>query len=429
MTHSVPKNPLKHLRASDLIGIAKLATDATHHATFIAEGVHQSVRGTLGLSSGKTRTETGGLTGLIYQSIRGVGKLVGKSVDSALAALQPLFMSIEQDAPNSPQREAVLAALNGVMGDYLAESNNSLATSMTIRYQGKDITPEMLPLPADREHGREDQQKILLMIHGLCMNDLQWQTMQNGQSFNHGEVVSKALDDLPIYLRYNTGKHISQNGRELAAKLEHWVTSQPHSIAELTVIAHSMGGLLIRSAVAYATVEKMRWPARLKSIVFLGTPHHGAPLERAGHWLDNILGSNTYSAPFARLAQLRSAGITDLRLGDVLDEHWQNDRHPEGKAEGKGKGKRTGPRQSVPLPTGVACFTIAATSAANRHMLADHLIGDGLVPLRSALGEHTDPQYRLMFAETSQWIAYETNHLALLSSPDVARQMINWLEK
>ncbi len=431
MTNRVPKNPLKHLRASDLRAIAKMATDATHNATAIAEGVHQSVRGTLGMSSGKTQLETGGLTGLIYQSIRGVSKLVGRGVDSALAALQPLLMSIEQDAPNSPQREAVLAAVNGVMGDYLAESNNPLATSMVFRYQGRDITPETMPQAADEQGklGQKGKQKILLLIHGLCMNDIQWQTSHEGQSFNLGEVVSTALDALPVYLRYNTGKHISQNGRELAVKLEQWLTSQPQSIAELTVIAHSMGGLLIRSAVVYANIEKMRWPTRLKSIVFLSTPHHGAPLEQAGHWLDQILGSTTYSAPFAKLAQLRSAGITDLRVGDILDEHWQNDRHPEGKGRGDEKVKRAGPRQPVPLPSGVACFTVAATTAAKRHVLADRLVGDGLVPLRSALGEHAEMQYSLMFAETAKWIAYETNHLALLSSPDVARQMISWLKK
>ncbi len=426
MTNQVSKNPLKHLRTSDMIGIAKLATDATHNATLIAESVHQSVRGTLGLSSGKTATQAGGLAGLIYQSIRDVGKFVGKGVDSALSALQPLFMSIEHEAANSPQREAVLAALNGVIGDYLAESNNPLGTAMVLRFQGRDITPETMPLPTLTGQGQTERparQKILLMIHGLCMNDLQWQTSHDGQPFNLGEVAATALDAAPVYLRYNTGKHISHNGRELAAKLEQWVTSRSQSTAELSVVAHSMGGLLIRSAVAHAAAAKMFWPARLKNIIFLGTPHHGAPLEQAGNWLDQILGSTVYSAPFAKLAQLRSAGITDLRLGDILDEHWQNDGDVDGQTHTQQ------PRQPVPLPPAVACFTIAATIADKRHVLADHLIGDGLVPLHSALGEHAEPRYRLLFAKTNQWIAYETNHLALLGSPKVARKIVDWLKK
>jgi hypothetical protein len=57
--------------------------------------------------------------------------------------------------------------------------------------------------------------------------------------------------------------------------------------------------------------------------VFLDTPHHGALLERGGNWVNLCLGLSPYTAPFARLCKLRSAGITDLRYGNVLDEDWQ----------------------------------------------------------------------------------------------------------
>jgi hypothetical protein len=156
----------------------------------------------------------------------------------------------------------------------------------------------------------------------------------------------------------------------------------------------------------------------LKNIIFLGTPHHGAPLERAGNWVDVLLGSTPYSKPFAKLAQLRSCGITDLRYGHVADEDWQgHDRFR----------KQADSRQSLPLPENVACFTIAATTAAQRSLLAERLIGDGLVPLPSALGQHADAKHRLKFAKNSQWTAYKTNHMQLLSSPQVTRQMVAWL--
>ena len=413
MVKPASKNPLiKHLRASDLRGVAQLVTQATSGVARIAEGVHQSVWRSVGAPGGKAAGQTRGITGLVYQSVQSVTQLVGKGLDAALVKLQPLLQAADEAAPETRQREAVVAALSGVLGDRLAAGNNPLATRMTLRYQGQALDWRALP-PELSASG-----KVLLLIHGLCMNDLQWQTQDQGQALDHGAALASKLGYTPVYLRYNSGLHTSQNGHQLSTQLEllrrHW----PTPIEDLTVLAHSMGGLLIRSAFHYARQDALRWPDQLKNIVFLGTPHHGAPLERAGHWIDVILGSTPYSAPFARLGQLRSAGITDLRYGHVLDLDWQDhDRFSQ----------QPDTRQHVPLPEGVACFTVAATTAAQRSVVADRLLGDGLVPLRSALGQHDDPRRTLVFAKTSQLIAYRTNHLALLSSPAVARQLLHWL--
>ena len=171
-------------------------------------------------------------------------------------------------------------------------------------------------------------------------------------------------------------------------------------------------------ACQHAAQTKQRWFARLKHIVFLGTPHHGAPLERAGNWVDILLGSTPYSAPFAKLGQLRSAGITDLRFGFVQPSDWEN----------KDRFRRTPDRRKpLPLPQGVTCFTVAATLAGQRGALADRLVGDGLVPLRSALGEHDDAVRSLAFGKNKRLIAYRTNHIALLRSAEVGRRMVQWL--
>ena len=132
-------------------------------------------------------------------------------------------------------------------------------------------------------------------------------------------------------------------------------------------------------------------------MVFLGTPHHGAPLERAGHWVDVLLGSNAYSRPFARLAQLRSAGITDLRYGHVLESDWLGrDRF------------RKSPDQRTPV--------------------GERLVGDGLVPLHSALGIHDDPARTLRFANARQAVFYRLGHLDLLADAGVARQLQDWMQ-
>ena len=403
---------MKHLRSTDLRAIAQLATQATAGVARIAEGVHQSVWSSMGVPGGKAQGSTRGLTGLIYQSVQGVTHWVGKGIDAALVRLQPLLESVEGELPETPEREAVLAALNGVMGDRLAQSHNPLATPMSMRYQGQAIDTGK-SLTSSQATG-----KVLLLIHGLCMNDLQWRCGPQEQVVDHGEALASALGYTPVYLRYNSGLHVSHNGQELSLKLEQLLDRWPQPLQELTVVAHSMGGLLTRSAFHHARLVGLRWPDHLNNIVFLGTPHHGAPLERAGNWVDVLLGSTPYSRPFARLAQLRSAGITDLRYGLLLDADWQ----------GRGRFQRHPDRRlPVPLPEGVACYAVGATLAAKRSLLADRLTGDGLVPLRSALGQHDDPSRSLVFAADRQSILYRTNHMDLLSSPAVTRQLLQWL--
>jgi len=407
MSKLPPEKTSRHLRKSDIRGIAQLATQATTGVTRIVEGVHHSVLNTKGIPGGKVIHS---ISGVVYKSVHAATFAVGKGVDVVLSKLQPLLESAEDAEPGTPRREAVLAALNGAMGDRLLATNNPFATQMSLRYLGHPLNRDN-PMPAATG-------KVLLLIHGLCRNDLQWRTQQEDAVHDHGEALATALGYTPVYLRYNSGLHTSINGRELSAQLEQLVEYWPVEIEELTIVAHSMGGLLTRSAAHYAVQDDLQWPDHLKNIVFLGTPHHGAPLEQAGNWLDVIIGSTPYSAPFTRLVQLRSAGITDLRHGHVLDEDWQDQDRFKRKPDS---------REAVPLPADVACYTVAATTAARRGLLADRLIGDGLVPLRSALGQHDNAQQYLAFEKDSQWIIYHTNHIELLSSQAVSRQMIGWL--
>lgn len=397
---------LRQLRVTDLRGVARLATQATTGVTHITEGVHQSVLGTMGLPGGKEVGRTRGLTGLVYQGIRGVTRLVDVSLQAALLRLEP-FLERGANAAPPPEREAVLSALNGVMGDRLAEDGNPLALGMELRQQGQAIDLATL-----RASGQATG-KVLLLVHGLCMNDLQW--LRAGH--DHGAYLAQALDCTPVYVRYNTGLHTSINGGELAGRVEALLADWPVPVQELNVLVHSMGGLVVRSAVQQAVQAGLQWPGRLRKLVFLGTPHHGAPLERAGNWVDVILGSTPWSRPFARLGHLRSAGITDLRYGYVQEADWQgHDRFRE----------RPDARRHLPLPPGVDCYTVAATLARQRSPLAERLVGDGLVPLRSALGQHEQAERTLEFPKSHQYVAYGLGHMALLEDAQVAQQLVRW---
>lgn len=408
---SSPRPTHRHLRRSDLRATAQLLTEATRQVTQVVEGMHRSVLDRIGLPGAATSGRTRGITGLVYQSIDRVTALVGQGADAALAQADR-WLPAEPDTPDSAQRLAARALLNGVMGDRLAAQGNPLALPMSLVHAGQvlDLSgPLVLP---------QAQPRLLVLLHGLCMNDLQWTVTHGTETLNHGDTLAPAMGATPLFLRYNTGRHIADNGRELAAQLEALLRAWPVPVAQITLMGHSMGGLVARSAVLAAQQAGLAWPSQLRHLVTLGTPHHGAPLERAGQWVHTVLGALPHTAPLATLARLRSAGITDLRHGQVRgDEIPSNDRfaHTEDR------------RLPLPLPEGVACYAVAATLASRRSRVAERLLGDGLVPLRSALGQHDNPAHQLAFAPDHQCVLDRTGHLELLASPVVASQLKRWL--
>jgi pimeloyl-ACP methyl ester carboxylesterase len=393
--------------AADLRGLNRLTIDGIAGIVDLVEAMHYNIASVPGILAKPKQGRTTGITGLVYRGIRGVIGLVGHGLDKLLARLEPLL----GERSTWPGREALLAALNGVLGDYLAASNNPLAITMALRRGGIALPGERAPLAAAIPQAGG---KLVVLLHGLCMNDLQWMRKRH----DHGAALARDLAYTPVYLHYNSGLHISTNGRAFAELLETLVQCRPVPLTELVLIGHSMGGLVARSACHYGARARHEWLRRVDKLVFLGTPHHGAPLERGGNWVDMLLGSSAYSAPLARLGKIRSAGITDLRFGNLLDEDWNK----------RDRFERSGdPRAAVPLPEGVACYAIAATTGKTAGDLTDKLIGDGIVPLASALGRHTNPRLALNFDESRQWVARGINHLDLLSRPEVYAQIKQWL--
>lgn len=400
---------VKKLRvhAADLRGVNRLTIDGIVGVVDLVEAMHRNIASVPGILAKPSEGRTTGITRLVYWSIRRVISLVGHGLDRLLARLEPLL----NERSAWPGREAMLAALNGVLGDYLAASNNSLAITMRLRRGGIALPGERQPLAAAIPQAGG---KLLVLLHGLCMNDLQWRR----KGHDHGAALARDLGYTAVYLHYNSGLHISTNGRAFAEFLETLVHRWPVPLTELVLIGHSMGGLVARSACHYGALAQHEWVRRLDKLVFVGTPHNGAPLERGGNWVDMLLSSSAYSAPLARLGKIRSAGITDLRFGNLVDEDWKKlDRFERSRDL----------RLAVPLPEGVACYAIAATTGKTAGDLSDRLIGDGIVPLASALGRHANPRLALTFDESRQWVAYGINHLDLLSRPEVYAQIKRWL--
>lgn len=409
--------PLAGIKGSgtDLRGATQLTIAAVEGVVELVETLHGTIATLSPIVGAPRRSRTNGITGLVYRSIRGVTKLTGATLDLALAQLTPL-LNTHASTPLVP-REATLAAVNGVFGDFLAKSNNPLAITMQLRQNGLAVNLNRADLAKSTPAVKN---KLLVIIHGLCMNDLQWQ--QEGH--DHGRELASRFGYTPLYVHYNSGLHISSNGQALSELLERLLEQSPAAIDEMAILAHSMGGLVARSAVHYADRDKRSWHKRLNKIIFLGTPHQGAPLERAGSWLDFLLGISPYSAPFARLGMARSDGIRDLRHGMLLEEDWQ----------AHASSTRADVRSPLPLPKGVDCYTIAATRqhAASSPQTSNPLTrlpvrSDGLVPVSSALGHHQKLSKALGFSETKQKIFFDMNHFDLLNRPEVFQQLCDWL--
>ncbi|HEX8955080.1 MAG TPA: alpha/beta hydrolase [Burkholderiaceae bacterium] len=384
----------RHFHIADLHGVGRLAIKAAESIADLAETIQGGVGGKA--FPGADTLDT------FRKNARQLSAWLDRRFDTALAH--------HRHAAFSPEREAVLSALNGVIGDYLAESAHPWAIAMHLRSQGKAVRIERRALA---QRFPDAQRKILVMVHGLCRNDLQWRR----RGHDHGLALARELGYTPLYLHYNSGRHVSHNGRELAMLLELLVEQWPVEIRQLDLLCHSMGGLVARSACHYAGEYGHSWPRRLRKMVFLGTPHHGSPIERGGNWLVAVLDRNMLTLPLARFGRVRSAGITDLRYGNLLDEDWQ----------GRDLEHKDDCRRPVPLPAGVKCYAVAGAAGRRESDLRSRLLGDGLMMPESALGRHGDRLRDLAFPPARQWIAYGVNHLELLDSRDVYRKLLEWM--
>ncbi|MCD6681174.1 MAG: GPI inositol-deacylase [Burkholderiaceae bacterium] len=387
----------RRLQPGDLRGVARLGVGAVGKITELVEALHAAIARVPGTAAASPAGRTRGITGLAYAGVRSATRLTGLGLDAALRLQAPRRIG---QLPSSESRCAAIAALNGVLGDHLAASHNPLAIRMRLRREGRSLA---LRRDSLIEAFPDASGHVVVMAHGLCMSDRQW--LRDGH--DHGAALAHDLGCSVLYLHYNSGLPIAVNGRGFARLLESLTKAWPVPIERLSIVGHSMGGLVARSACLHAARNGHEWPCLLDTIVFLGTPHLGAPLERGGHWLEQLLQASAYSAPFARLGAIRSAGITDLRQGRIDDRPTSD---PDEEA-------RSAPPRSL---------AIAATLGRRDGDLKDRLLGDGLVPLASALGTDARTE-RALSPRTERSVQYETSHLALLDRAEVYRLIRNWL--
>ncbi|MEH6608016.1 MAG: hypothetical protein V7696_01510 [Halioglobus sp.] len=387
-------------------GAARLIFDTVRGVTNIVEQTQESIVGKVvpGESSHSVGAMASGIFAApIYTAIRGISDALGVAVDESLG-LWP------SEAVGSNRQVKAVAGLNGAFGDHLETSSNPLATQMGFMHNAVPVEVKAELLARMLPQASSD---LVVMVHGLCMSEHCWQ--QDGAGL--GDSLDRELGLTPLYLRYNSGRHISTNGQELSLLLEHLCEAWPVAVNSITLIGHSMGGLVIRSACHYAQQDEHCWLSRLQRVVCLGTPHHGSPLEKAGYGLDVVLQNLPFAENLA-LTTRRSAGIKDLRHGNLLDEDWHGV-DPDRQSVDR--------RIPVPLVPGVEYYFAAATVGPHQRNIKSLLLGDLLVRLDSAVGEHPDDARCIDIAPENCRIFYRKHHIDLLGDQAVQTQIINWL--
>ena len=409
-----------------LRGTTRLAFDVVENVTDIVEGMYRNIAAAPLPFGEEPQGSARGIAGFVHEAIRTIN---GGFRDATDLALRPFSDSLDRVYPPGPQREAAIAALNGVCGDHLERSGNPLAIPLELRafppsIDGSDpadsTTHPMTLYPRSKPLGTvpagfEPTGRILVLAHGLCMNDRHW----SWQGHNHGQVLAEAFDYTPVYLRFNSGRHISTNGRELAAGVQQLVSDWPVHVESITLVGFSMGGLVTRSAMHVAAQREMDWLGKVDRAVYICTPHHGAALERGGFLLQKSITFSPYTRPLAALGRIRSDGITDLRHGNILDEDWQgHDAHADNGDH----------RRLAPLAAGIEHYAIAATLSQQQGETIGQLVGDGLVHPKSATGRHADPDLDLAFENSRVRTLYGQSHLGMLGDPRVSACLRGWLE-
>jgi pimeloyl-ACP methyl ester carboxylesterase len=292
---------------------------------------------------------------------------------------------------------------------------------MTLRHEGAVVPLDASALAAAYPHASG---QLVLFLHGLTETEGAWcykSEQHHGRPrTSYGTLLEHDLGSTALLLRYNTGLHISDNGRRLADLLDRLVAAWPVPVQDLVLVGHSMGGLVARSALHQAgggTDSARPWTRLVRDTITLGTPHLGAPLERRTHALAHTLARLPETRPLARLLAARSVGIKDLRRGTLVEDDWSGR-----DLDAPGPGRHT----HVPLHDGARHFVVLATLAADPTTRTADLLGDLLVPPRSASGDTGDDD-RLAFPPDHVHRLGRLHHFDLLNHPQVYARIRHWL--
>ena len=424
-----------------LLGLKEFVHDAIRRTTDLVQETHEGgaakpVRLLSQIPELKTAVEAvdtvrRGVASVVFDSIRATNEGVRVIEDAGIAAVtavvgkdvmdataQKLAKTFEtplrSDAIGTPGWlvDSAQGVLNGALGDALGAAGNALSIELGVYEKGAHVTPEewakIVANPSST---------LVVFVHGLGCTEWSWsfdaQALHGDAAVNFGTLLAKDFGFTPVYVRYNTGLHVSENGQKLSALLGELLQAYPVA-SRVVLVGHSMGGLVVRSAAHYGKALGAPWTKALTHVFCIGSPHLGAPLEKAGNVLASVLALFDVAGTQvpAKILNGRSSGIKDLRFGYVVDEDWK-DRDPDALLEDN--------RQSIPFADGVLYCFVAGTLARDPEHPLNDVLGDVLVRLPSAGGHAPEPARRIPFHIGH--VVRGVHHLALGNHPDVYAQI------
>ena len=161
-----------------------------------------------------------------------------------------------------------------------------------------------------------------MLVHGLMNTETIWEFSDGG---DYGSYLARDGGFTPLYVRYNTGLAIVDNGLAFARLLDQLLSVFPVPVEELLLVGYSMGGLVVRAACHAAVEKSAAFLPLVRQAIYVGTPHLGAPYERLGRIVSSVLQAvdDPYTKLVADIADIRSAGLQDLGDADLRHEDRQ----------------------------------------------------------------------------------------------------------
>jgi hypothetical protein len=210
---------------------------------------------------------------------------------------------------------------NKVISSILGSSHDNLLSFSTIKLSFR-LNSEDVKFEEVQSHYKElNYKKAILFVPGLFCDEKLW-IKSTDEEFAMGDYLFNS-GYYPLYIRYNQGAHISENGKALFDLLEEIYQKEPN--IQLSIISYSQGGLVLRSALNYAKDRKSEFFTKINKVLMISSPNGGSYIEKIGFWAGLMM----QASPFwflkilGFIGNLRSDAIKDLSHGIIREEDWK----------------------------------------------------------------------------------------------------------